>query len=763
MKLLSRFAGLVLTAQGLALPALAIAQTTPGYPERVLQWTVLPGESCSDIATALYGSKLYANLLERYNDVRCTLNDDLPDGVTLVVPEKITEVAPATVAALAPDVREKPPGGSWGNATTGMPLLRNHSVNTLERARADILFVDRSRIVMAAHTLVIIYGTAKESSKSQQSASIELEQGEVQAGILALRGHSLAIAVRGGGEVAANSRDTVLRNRADATTVSVFDGSAKVRAAGVSVEVPTYFGSRFSPTQPPSKPRPLPPAPRFSADSDEGVILTSEGAGVISTAWGIVERAASYRIEIARDTAFRDLVAREEVPANITAFRAERMPSGTYHVRVRVIDDEDFLGLPTPTRSVHVVAVSIKGGNGQVDRGTISVSPYSLLSVQADRELELSIDDGPFGPIPKVIDLTKREVERLNWRKRGSDHAVAHQLRYLPVSAKIELVSRGASRLAHITFHGAITKEVAERVRPRVRLRSARGSRQLPVELASGSSQWVVELPNDLSQSNLLEVQDFRGKILAVSELEPAVPAPRPATAAEPFETGPCAPWVGSSARHGAAVWAPTACSGASAALAADADHGKWGERIVLRGSTMMGPVGVEATIASALSGSRDAGDDALWFGARWRAVTLHSKWTMGPSLRLAVPPTEGSLPVRIESGWAVAGRLGRFSLLGNLGLRIARNDPDFRALVPAQLASAAVGLGYDVAGWCRTFAVIDAALLHYPWDATLGRAGLILAAETTGSVYAGWALRLAPWQDSGGYLALQLALGLRR
>lgn len=82
-----------------------------------------------------------------------------------------------------------------------------------------------------------------------------------------------------------------------------------------------------------------------------------------------------------------------------------------------------------------------------------------------------------------------------------------------------------------------------------------------------------------------------------------------------------------------------------------------------------------------------------FWFGARWRAITLHPKWSLGPSLRLALPSTQGSLPLRVESGWAAAGRLGRISLLGNLGIRLARNDRDHRALVPAHLASAAFGL----------------------------------------------------------------------
>jgi hypothetical protein len=135
-------------------------EPTPGYPEQVLQWTVKNGETCDDIAEALYGSAEHRALVERYNSVRCQPGIPLAEGTTLVVPERPTTLPTARLRSLHPDVRARSPGGAWAAAAPGMSLYEKHSVNTLEKARADILFSDRTRVVLGEHTLVVIYDTA---------------------------------------------------------------------------------------------------------------------------------------------------------------------------------------------------------------------------------------------------------------------------------------------------------------------------------------------------------------------------------------------------------------------------------------------------------------------------------------------------------------------------------------------------------------------------------------------------------------------------
>src|SRR4051812_16856340 len=76
------------------------AGPTPGFPEPVVQWGVQKGETCDDIAKALYGSAKHAGLLNRYNRVSCKSGVPLPEGLTLVMPETVTTIPDAKLRSL---------------------------------------------------------------------------------------------------------------------------------------------------------------------------------------------------------------------------------------------------------------------------------------------------------------------------------------------------------------------------------------------------------------------------------------------------------------------------------------------------------------------------------------------------------------------------------------------------------------------------------------------------------------------------------------
>jgi hypothetical protein len=161
--------------------------------------------------------------------------------LTLVVGEGHGS-AERALRSLFPDVKARRPAAR----RPGAPACRctRTSVNTLDKARADILFVDRTRVVLAEHTLVIIYGTAKKTAVAKTPPTVELDSGELQAGLAALRGKPVEVALQGG-RVTAKSRDTSVRAKDKRATVSVFDGTASVASADKKVEVPQNHGTAF--------------------------------------------------------------------------------------------------------------------------------------------------------------------------------------------------------------------------------------------------------------------------------------------------------------------------------------------------------------------------------------------------------------------------------------------------------------------------------------------------------------------------------------
>ena len=410
----------------------ARADAPPGYPEPVIQWGVQKDETCEDIAKAAYGDAKHAALVMRYNRVSCTRGAPLKAGLTLVLPASVTDVPSARIRSIAPSVRAKPAGGGWADAAPGQPLETKSSVQTLEEARADIQFIDRTRVFMAENTLVVIYGTAAQTSVSKAPPpAVELESGEVRAALAALRGDSVEVAAQGG-RISAASRDTVIARHGDRTNVSVFDGSAKVESAGKSVLVPLHFGTRYQAKKAPEPPRPLPPAPAWQAMPSEIALATPSGA-TVAASWRPVDRARTYRLEVARDAAFDELHLRAEVGAEATSFRFERLPVGEWYVRVRAIDGDDFLGLASEVVHVSVVIAELGTDAGAIEGTTLVLDPAVPLTLRASPGAEVALGGGAFSPLSERIDLSKTRPERLRLRVGG--RLVELGVRYLEAGA----------------------------------------------------------------------------------------------------------------------------------------------------------------------------------------------------------------------------------------------------------------------------------------------------------------------------------------
>ena len=739
--------------------------TTPGYPERVLQWSVQEGETCADIAVSLYGSVRHLALLHRYNDIECKAGAPIGEGAVLVVPEKVTTLPTARLRSMTPTVKARPPGASWAAAAPGMPLYRKYSVNTLEHARADIRFQDRTRVYLAEHTLVVIYGTASETGVSKtKPAAVELDSGELQAGLAALRGKPVEVATKGGGRVSAASRDATLRRKGQRTTVSVFDGHANVRSAGSTVRVPTNHGSSFVRAKPPTPPRPLPPPPSWEEGSSPALELAPGGVGILRARWNVVPRAVAYRIEVAKDPAFVDLLVREETPPDVRSFRAEKLPPGDYYVRVRAIDDEDFLGISSSARAVALLAMSLD--RGDVRGGRITANPYSMLELSRNARFEMAVDDGQFGVIPKRIDLARTRPAKLRFRRRGGSTAPQEvAVDYTAVSADVAatLTGGGSAQIA-VTLKGLEGIDVPQRVAPALRIESSSGvTTTALVPAAAGSyTAALAGLPED--DEVRLDVIDAHGRVLGSASVdsgpEPAAPEAPPSR--RPW-VGPTAPARSISPLSNVPWWAPTPRSAAMATGLADLADGEAIGQGSATASAAVGALGLRAHLSSNRIGDSRAVDDGAWLGATWRLMGHRAPSPeLGVGLQVALPTTPGGPPLRFEPSVALGAVDGRATWLVNVGARVAAEEDTDRMPVPDVHPFLVAGATYDLASALRGSGWIDGHV--YFDDATDPRArgGLSLALEAGTTWFGGITARVSPWDDAGGHLSGALTLGVR-
>jgi hypothetical protein len=747
-------------------PARARAQE---YPEEVIQWGVTQGESCEDIAKAVYGTARHAQLVTRYNRVVCLGGAPLAVQ-TLVLPAKVTEVARARVGALAPEVRHKPPGGDWGTASPGLKLSDNSSVNTLDDANATIVFVDRTRVLLAENTLVVIFGSAASSAVRSTSlaASVTIDEGEVRAALAALRGDdAVEVDVAGGGRVSAASRDTVLAKRGARTNVSVFDGRTRVKSQGESVDVESGFGTRFFSGKAPEPPRPLPAAPTWSVPLSPVALDLGDGA-TLEASWEKSSQAAAYRVEIARDPAFFELVAREEVKPDVTSFRAEKVPAGTFYMRVRVLDAEEFLGIASTTSQVVVIsarAESLSSSGGDV----LTVHPYGDLSfTSAGAGLSLALDDLALAPAPPSLPLGRDRPSAIT--VASGDARRRFTLAYSSVSATLE-PGTGATGEVAVRFVGVSGRGTFERMAPRL-LGLGPAGEVVTVALdpsPNDPSLALAKVPGPLTAALVV---DAWGRTLG-SFVEEGAPDGARAPVAPPrgAPLRPLGPIVSPWSLDPAVprLWAPLAPDAVylSVGVQQPLDGAAAGVQGLAEITGSIGDLSVEAAIRTEDSLPDRNENEVAWLGARYRVWSEEDGLLdVGPGVRLGIPTSDGGPSFQAEAGVAAGGRLGMWRWLGSVTF-----DLDGAPVAYGYVPGLAAGVSLEPMTWFRAFAALDGSARQVRSQpvgseaSTLERrfdGGLTVGAEAGKVVFGGLFVRATPFEAPSPALQFAASLGFR-
>jgi hypothetical protein len=531
--------------------------------------------------------------------------------------------------------------------------------------------------------------------------------------------------------------------------------------------VPTNHGTRFVGNATPSAPRPLPPPPAWEGGGANAVALSLGGEGLLAASWKPVSGAIAYRVELARDEGLSDLVAREEVGADILRFRAEKLPAGTYFLAVRAIDKDEYLGVAN-RRAITLVEARALGAPARIEGDTLVTSTYATLSFAPRVDVELAVDDGAFAVLGETrLDLGSRAPKRLRFRRPGTTETLELGVRAAPAVANLRVDGAdSAAANLHVVLEGFTGVEPA-RLTPELRI--TRGGKQERSPLAlSSSGEAVVPLAMSARGPVGLVVVDARGRSLGAWEGDVG-PAKDGGEAAAPAaqdkrRVGLTAPLVTQSTTTGVVPWvpvAPTAVVLGAAFGFADADTGAVGQ---VRASGAVGPFGLELGIRTNASGDETLAESGAFAGLRYALVDrADGSFAWGPAFRVAFPTTSFAPPVRLEPGLAFAGQRGRMGWLLDAGGRFRASDAAGRAFVPDAAAFALGGLTYDLAPWARGSALLDAHWLSdTPPEGGSLRGGVALGLELGTTFFGSAAARVSPWSDGEGHVTLGLAAGVR-
>jgi hypothetical protein len=188
--------------------------------------------------------------------------------------------------------------------------------------------------------------TAGAREQPRKSGGVELVQGDLHMRLAALRGEPLPLETPAAKVAAKGEELFVGVDGQRMSQVAVFNGKAQVAAKGTQVEVPGGQGTRVEPGKAPEPPRPLLPAPAWSAPGPREVILALGGAPQpYALKWQPVPGAVRYRALLARDEALNDIVTETASQAELEqSLEAGPLPPGGYYARVQTVERGEIGG-----------------------------------------------------------------------------------------------------------------------------------------------------------------------------------------------------------------------------------------------------------------------------------------------------------------------------------------------------------------------------------------------------------------------------------
>lgn len=409
-----------------------------GAEDKYRLYTVEPGDSCWSIALKFFGSGEKYTLIHQFNRLG-PLPHLLKPGQTIRLPLS-AQNPDAKIGWLQRDVKTRAPYAiDWRKAKEDMGLWKLYKVITGRGAAAGIRFEDESNLRMRENALLVIYGGSVDKTHNENiiKTKVKVEEGTVVAGLNKLDGKPLRVQTPSALVELKSKRSQIEVDRQKMSILSVHQGKANIAAQGAKIDVPSGYGTTVQKGKKPNKPKKLPQAPQWKITGN-GIIPISKGdnSGFVAK-WHSVKGAAKYRVEFAKDKAFRYPLLVALVDAKITQFKTEKLKAGRYFARISAIDKLKLEGKPSTIKEWKIIPLQTSRflvKNEQLNEYQAS----GLMRIDLSKEVnyEIAINNGPFLH-QGIIRLRKPGLYTLRTRLKGSKESSEIKLRLLPLKGAL--------------------------------------------------------------------------------------------------------------------------------------------------------------------------------------------------------------------------------------------------------------------------------------------------------------------------------------
>jgi hypothetical protein len=274
------------------------------------------------------------NRLEPGQRVRILLEQDVPPSS-------------ARIFKVWRQVEKKPSPQPWDRAEVNDMLRDRDGIRTGRDGSTEMGFTDGTALTVTEGALVFL---RQFGNRLQGVARDEIEIVEGQAdlsGRQVTAPSDIDIVIGTARATPKPDEDGTLQTRlrkADrgSAQLMVYEGASAIESAGASVAVAAGMGTSVEEGKPPAPPEKLLPAPE-TLRPEAG---SRWGFSNPELAWGAVEGAASYRVEVCGTPDCVEAYVRQNGLRD-TAWRPERLPAGDLHWRVTAVAASGLDGYPS--------------------------------------------------------------------------------------------------------------------------------------------------------------------------------------------------------------------------------------------------------------------------------------------------------------------------------------------------------------------------------------------------------------------------------
>lgn len=235
---------------------------------------------------------------------------------------------------------------AWGGAREGMPLFNRDAVQTLKRATATITFDESNRLEMGENSLIIIQRLNNDTVLREKRSFMVMVEGELRGSIGEKDETSVHVEVATPSAVARIRSQQSESGKADfkisvnpdkSSTIAVYQGVAELTAQGRTVRIEANQAANVKLGEAPTGPEGLPDPPKPGRPSDASLYVYRDLPPRIHFSWTSDAGAKEYRMVIASDPDFRDIVFEDKLAKS--GFVHGNLRKGDYYWRVSAIED----------------------------------------------------------------------------------------------------------------------------------------------------------------------------------------------------------------------------------------------------------------------------------------------------------------------------------------------------------------------------------------------------------------------------------------